>query len=103
MITYKKKAEMLERRLKHLLQSDFIASFDRVDPNTKEYIRDIRDADMLAGSIILFKCDGERCRNCHPDCKGTTNIRHAMNFKETHSGVYEEQPVKPIKVPDIFG
>ena len=38
---------ILERRLKHLLQSDFIRSFDEVDARTKEYKRDIREADVL--------------------------------------------------------
>lgn len=37
--------DRLERRLKHLLQSDFIRSFDEVDVYTKEYKRDIREAD----------------------------------------------------------
>lgn len=36
---------ILERRLKHLLQSEFIRSFDEVDARTKEYKRDIREAD----------------------------------------------------------
>lgn len=38
--------DRLERRLKHLLQSDFIKSFDEVDVYTKEYKRDIREADI---------------------------------------------------------
>lgn len=37
--------DRLERRLKHLLQSEFIRSFDEVDARTKEYKRDIREAD----------------------------------------------------------
>lgn len=39
--------EVLESRLKHLLQSDFINSFDRKDPLTKKYTRDIKEADKL--------------------------------------------------------
>ena len=42
---------VLESRLKHLLQSDFINTFDRKDPITKEYTRDIKEADKL------LKCD----------------------------------------------
>lgn len=38
---------VLESRLKHLLQSDFINTFDRKDPITKEYTRDIKEADKL--------------------------------------------------------
>lgn len=37
--------EVLERRLRHLLQSNFIASFDEYDPKTKSYKRDIKEAD----------------------------------------------------------
>ena len=36
---------VLEGRLKHLLQSDFIRSFDEKNFKTKEYVRDIREAD----------------------------------------------------------
>lgn len=38
-------AYILEKRLKHLLESDFIRQFDSVSPATKEYIVDIREAD----------------------------------------------------------
>lgn len=36
---------MERERLQHLLQSDYIRSFDEVDPTTKEYKRDIKEAD----------------------------------------------------------
>lgn len=42
---YEECESQLERRLKHLLQSEFIRSFDEVDIYTKEYKRDIREAD----------------------------------------------------------
>ena len=37
----------LIQRLRHLLESDYIRSFDAVDPITKEYKRDIREADKV--------------------------------------------------------
>ena len=37
----------LEDRLHHLCESEFIASFDQIDPKTHEYIRDISEADKL--------------------------------------------------------
>lgn len=37
----------LEYRLHHLCESKFIASFDQIDPKTREYIRDISEADKL--------------------------------------------------------
>ena len=40
------RANYLEKRLKHLLLSDYIRSFDEINPNTKEYVRDIREADF---------------------------------------------------------
>lgn len=40
-----KEADALERRLKHLLKSEYIRQFDAVYSRSKEYILDIRDAD----------------------------------------------------------
>lgn len=39
--------ESIRRRMRHLFQSKFIASFDEVDRKTKEYKRDIAEADKL--------------------------------------------------------
>lgn len=44
-------AELLQKRLCHLLKSNFISSFDEVDIITKEYKRDIKEADKL-GALI---------------------------------------------------
>lgn len=38
-------------RIRHLLQSSFIASFDEVDPNTQFYVKDIQDADKMAADL----------------------------------------------------
>lgn len=38
--------DSLLKRFRHLMQSDFIASFDQVDPKTQTYKRDIADADV---------------------------------------------------------
>lgn len=43
--------ESLDRRLKHLLQSKFIRSFDEHDPKTHTYKRDIKLADDIKGYI----------------------------------------------------
>lgn len=37
----------IRMRLQHLLQSEFISSFDMKDIYTGEYVRDIRDADKI--------------------------------------------------------
>lgn len=43
------KNDPLIQRLRHLLESDYIRSFDEVDPFTHEYKRDIREADKIIG------------------------------------------------------
>lgn len=43
----RKELNILENRLKHLLQSDFICRFDEKDYKTGEYVRDINDVDKL--------------------------------------------------------
>ena len=73
--------EVILRRLKHLLESDFISQFDQVDPNTKEYVRDIKEADWK----VAYLCDQEKSCNvkCSKDhhCKRTCDISHAKNFR----------------------
>lgn len=41
----------LRKRLKHLLESDFIASFDRFNPRTNSYQRNISEADKIIESL----------------------------------------------------
>jgi hypothetical protein len=73
--------KVILRRLKHLLESDFISQFDQVDPNTKEYVRDIKEADWK----VAYLCDQEKpCKeHCEKDhlCKRTCDISHAKNFR----------------------
>jgi hypothetical protein len=80
--------EVILRRLKHLLESDYISQFDQVDPNTKEYIRNIKEADWR----VMYLCDQEKpCKeNCKKDhhCKRTSDISHAKNFKLVPNGMY---------------
>ena len=44
--------EALLRRFRHLLQSDFIRSFDELDIKTHTYNRDIAEADKCAGEPV---------------------------------------------------
>lgn len=50
------------KRLRHLLESEYIRSFDEVDPSTQEYKRDIREADKgrVAPETAPY------CRYCTP-------------------------------------
>jgi hypothetical protein len=45
--SYRIENESVRHRMQHLCQSKFIASFDEVDRKTKEYKRDIAEADIL--------------------------------------------------------
>ena len=80
--------EVILRRLKHLLKSDYISQFDQVDPNTKEYVRDIKEADWK----VAYLCDQEKtCNvNCSKDhqCKRTCDISHAKNFRPVSNGIF---------------
>lgn len=77
----------MERRLKHLLKSDFISSFDQKKPSTGEYARDIAEADKLALAPvkqepkIFYLCDRKKCEGCGPDCEHTSDVCHAANFR----------------------
>jgi len=80
--------EVILRRLKHLLESDYISQFDQVDPNTKEYIRNIKEADWK----VMYLCDQEKSCNVHCNkdhyCKRTSDISHAKNFRLVPNGIY---------------
>lgn len=66
----RQETEILEGRLRHLLSSHFIASFDEVDPRTKEYIRDISLLDLKGGGLdqLLKRLEAPKktrgCGNC---------------------------------------
>lgn len=80
--------EVILRRLKHLLESDYISQFDQVDPNTKEYIRNIKEADWK----VMYLCDQQKSCNVHCKkdhyCKRTSDISHAKNFRIVPNGMY---------------
>lgn len=92
---------VIERRLKHLLQSEYIARFDKVNPETHEYERNINAADIVLklttapaeGKTIpvYFICDKRKCDVCGGDCKRTTDFRHAENFVINAFGALEEK------------
>lgn len=91
--------EPILRRLKHLLESDYISSFDKVDPVSGEYKRDITEADaennrMCIKHDVLYECDHRACsdkKNCNCEmCGFTSDITHAKNF-ELRYGVWVEK------------
>ena len=48
--------DALLKRFRHLLQSDFIRSFDEYDPRMQTYKRNIAEADTVASPV--------RCKDC---------------------------------------
>lgn len=71
---------ILERRLKHLLQSEFIRSFDEVDARTKEYKRDIREADLDVQTTTISYIAGPNgiytgCSNCNAHIKPNPHFK----------------------------
>jgi hypothetical protein len=41
-------------------------------------------------TIVVFECDQKQCRECMGECRHTTDVRHAKNFKRVEPGYYEE-------------
>lgn len=39
----------------------------------------------------LYLCDQRACEHCHPPCRHTEDIEHAVNFKKDPEGNYWEQ------------
>lgn len=83
---------VIERRLKHLLQSKYIAQFDKVNTETHEYERDIREADIaLNRQPVLYICDRRKCDTCRVDCRLTEDFRHAENLVINPMGLLVEK------------
>ena len=90
-----------ESRLKHLLESEYIVQFDKLDPKTQKYARDIKEADAPLRPLpapdpvktqpVYFICDRRKCDVCNGDCNRTTDIRHAENFVINMFGALEEK------------
>lgn len=89
--------ERLESRLRHLLQSEFIRTFDA--KRGGQYVKNIEELDTTITILndkqmqqeILYLCDGKKCPNCcERECEITADIRHAKNFKKI-GDVYVEQ------------
>ena len=102
----KNDTERLERRLKHLLQSDFIRSFDEVNPHTKEYKRDIKEADKavrcscsncIKATIIEERPHGEWIVNNRYKRKG----KKFLDCSECHYGENGDIICEVKKIPNF--
>lgn len=77
--------ESLLKRFRHLLESDFIRSFDEYDPKTGTYKRDISEADTMARVI--------RCKNC----KRSTTVK----FGDGRTVLYCFLWSRPVELGDF--
>ena len=49
---------------------------------------------------VFYLCDRRACERCSPNCKHTTDIRHAANFRvKTDGSIWEDDGVP---VPELF-
>ena len=40
---------------------------------------------------VLYECDRRACVTCEDECHLTSDIAHAVNFRQTPAGVFEEK------------
>lgn len=45
----------------------------------------------LAHPKALFECDRRACETCSMECHLTSDISHAVNFRQTVGGIFEEK------------
>ena len=67
-----KAIECLKDRIEHLLKSEYIADFDKKDPMTGEYVRDISEADNV------FKKPRAELKVIRTSPKGCTTLEEAL-------------------------
>ena len=48
----------------------------------------------ISSKVVFYLCDKKKCERCSKDCKHTTDIKHAKNFKKLRDGVYYEEEKK---------
>ena len=77
-----KEVMQLQSRLRHLLKSDYIRSFDEVDRNTGDYKKDIREADRAADALQILN-ESHSCNDCKN--KGTLNFCPGIGQKVVYN------------------
>jgi len=45
----------------------------------------------LAKPKVLYECDRRACEICECECHLTSDITHAVNFRQTPGGIFEEK------------
>lgn len=105
--------DIVDSRLRHLLESATICRYDALNPLTGEYSLDIEtlDANMqrleryienedspevcvatkAPSPDVLYICDRRACDSCDAvECMHTRDIRHARNFELMHNIMVEQ-------------
>ena len=53
---------------------------------------ELNQPNKLSKPTPVFVCDGKACKPCSKgECKHTFDVTHAVNFKDTGNGFYEEK------------
>lgn len=55
-----------------------------------EFILHVMEQERQERNSVLYLCDRRACNHCRPECKHTTDPRHAVNFS---AGLACDRPV----------
>ncbi|MDD3229747.1 MAG: hypothetical protein PHE09_11080 [Oscillospiraceae bacterium] len=45
-------------------------------------------------NTVMFICNRTACKDCHPECKHTSNVEYAKSFKKEVGTIYAEKEEK---------
>ena len=58
----------------------------------KKLLTKLRNARQRRKAEVLYLCDRKACKVCKPEqCRHTTDVNHAVNFRFSDSRAYVEQ------------
>ncbi len=77
-----KEVMQLQSRLRHLLESEYIRSFDELDLEKGDYKRDIREADIAEDAYKILM-ESHSCNDCKN--KGTLNFCPGIGQKVVYN------------------
>lgn len=50
---------------------------------------------------IFYLCDRRACEHCSPECKHTTDVRHAANFEMNRRSIWEVESEQITRLSEI--
>lgn len=58
----------------------------------KKLLTKLRNARQRRKAEVLYLCDRKACKVCKPEqCRHTTDVNHAVNFRFSYGRAYVEQ------------